>query len=141
MILVIDLTNDRLVFGAVDGRGGRWLEYPLLRGGQGALDKALRAFGSRRRPPTAVVLVERGGPDRKMEPHVSWSTVRAGVAMANTLAYSWNVPVVGLPPDGLSSRQTLAAAAWKAAKPAKTGNWVSAAYSGEPNITKSKKTL
>ncbi len=140
MVLIIDLTNDRLAFGAADGRTGSWLSLPPSRGVHAALDQALKKFGLDRRPAEAVVLVKYGAAEAAGR--ISWSLVRAGVALANTLAFAWNVPVASLlRPAGVPDGQALAAAAWKLSQGARTGEWAGAVYSGEPNITRSKKTL
>lgn len=141
MILAIDLSNERLAFGAIDGRGGRWLSASPSRGCHGPLARALHAFGFDRRPPSAVVLAEYDNGVGDAPRRVSWSGIRAGVALANTLAFSWNAPVISMKLTGRPGDRELAAAAWRQAARAVKGDWARAVYGGEPNITKSKKTL
>lgn len=135
MILFLDLRNDRAAFAAVDAKKATWLERPPS---TGALAKALKALGMPRRRPSAVVVAMGGEPGKR---NVSWSTVRAGVAAANSLALAWHVPSVALPVVGDEDRVALAARVRAAAKDAKPGAWVTAAYSGEPTITKAKPQL
>ena len=139
MVLLLDHSGERLVFGALGGRKDKWLRTPPVVGGFGPLAKAFKAFGLRRRPPRAVVaaLYDRAAG----APHVPWSVVRAAVAAANTLAFAWNVPVAAIRLSGRESRDEVAALALAAAAKAPPGEWISAVYSGEPNISKAKKVI
>lgn len=144
MVLIIDFGNERLAFGAADGRRIKWFRTAAERGGV-AVAKALRALGFDRRPPAmvAVMLEERRGVQAGDRPvrRVSWSTVRAAVAAANTLAFAWNIPVVTLRPSDHPDDRHLSALVDKKAFRPKKGEWAAAVYSGEPNITRPKKTL
>ena len=65
-------------------------------------------------------------------------SLRIGVAVANTLAYSLNIPVVGIPvKKELTNNQIIKSGLQKLAK-AKIGNYISPFYAKEPNITIAK---
>lgn len=134
MILYLEFRNGRQRLGLVGGGRAAWLRRRQDRGEFAALSAAGRQFGLARRRPTAVVaaVFPQGAPD------VSWSTVRTAVAMANALAFAWDVPAVGMNPDGLDDEALLKAIA-AAAKKARRGARLAARYSGEPHITKPRK--
>jgi hypothetical protein len=140
MILLLDFTNETARIAAVGAKDATWTAAPpFAKGGVfRAFDKARRAKGFPKGKPAcvAVALSAKG-----FARDVSWSTVRAGVAMANGLAFAWGVPSVAVGVTGAESQDELAVAARVAAKKAKKGVWVSATYSGEPTITKAKKIL
>ena len=134
MIFYLEFRNGRQRLGFVGSGRATWLERRQDRGEFAALAAAGRRFGLARHRPTVVVaaVFPQGAPD------VSWSTVRAAVAMANALAFAWGVPAVGTNPDGLDD-EALLKAVRAAAKKARRGARLSARYSGEPHITKPKK--
>lgn len=135
MILYLEFRNGRQRVGLLGARSARFVSLAGDRGEFAALAAAKRKFGlARRRPDTVVVAVFPHG-----SPEVSWSTVRAAVAMGNALAFAWGVPAVGVNPEGLGDGAFVAAVRTAAAK-AKPDARLSARYSGEPNITVSKKT-
>ena len=68
----------------------------------------------------------------------AWSAIGTAVALGNSLAYAWNVPVVGLPLAGDEKFAEVEEAVRKVAARPRKGAWLKAAYSGEPNITKAK---
>lgn len=138
MILFFDFTNETASIAAIGAKGAKWTSAPTGRGVFRAFDKARRSKGFPKGKPScvAVALSAKG-----VVRDVSWSTVRAGVAMANGLAFAWGVPSVAVGVTGAESSDELAVAARIAAKTAKKGVWVSAAYSGEPTITQAKKIL
>lgn len=133
MILYLEFRNGYQRLAAVDAQSAAFLTRRQDRGEFAALAAAKRKFGLAKRPPAAVVasVFPEGSPD------VSWSTVRAAVAVANALAFAWGVPAAGLMVDGLDE-PSLAAAVRAAAKSAKPDARLSAKYNGEPNITKAK---
>jgi hypothetical protein len=140
MILVLEFGNERSWFGAIGARTARWLSSPAVAGDLSSLDKSLRRLGfSARRPPTGIVAVLA---DRSVgAPHVSWSLVRSAVAAVNAMAFAWGVTAAAVRYSGRESREELAAMARRAAASAKGSEWVSALYSGMPNISTPKKVL
>lgn len=138
MILFLDFTNETARIAAVGAKGATWGVAPTRRGVFRAFDKARRSKGFPKGKPScvAVALSAKG-----VVRDVSWSTVRAGVAMANGLAFAWGIPSVAVGVTGAETQDELATAARVAAKKAKKGVWVSATYSGEPTITTAKKIL
>lgn len=138
MILFLDFTNETARVAAVGAKGAKWVAAPTGRGVFRAFDKARRSKGFPKGKPTcvAVTLSAKG-----IARDVSWSTVRAGVAMANGLAFAWGVPSVAVGVTGAESPDELVIATRAAAKTAKKGKWVSATYSGEPTITVAKKVI
>jgi len=133
MILYLEFRNGYQRLAAVDTRSAVFLERRRDRGEFAALAAAKRKFGLARRHPTAIVaaVFPEGSPE------VSWSTVRAAIAVANALGFAWNVPVAGVLADGLDAKQ-LATAIRAAAQHAKPEARLTAHYNGEPNITKAK---
>ena len=144
MVLVVDFDNERRAFGAADKLKIRWFRSAAGDAVRGSLDKALPALGFDRRRPSAVAVMlgERSAVPVAGQPvrNVSWSTVRAAVAAANTLAFAWNVPVITLRLAARPTDKELLAMIRKEAGAAETGNWAAAVYSGEPNITKPKRS-
>jgi hypothetical protein len=134
MILIVDYRNEqsRLLLAGQGGArsfiGGR---------GQGfvQLEQVLKEMSGQESPGGVAVVLpgedSPGSPER-----LSWSTVRAAVSMANSLAFAWGVPAVRVPAltdDELVARASEVIAA------AEATDRVSAFYDGEPNITKPKK--
>ncbi len=138
MILFLDFTNETARVAAVGAKGAMWVSAPTGRGVFRAFDKARRSKGFPKGKPSCVAVALSA---KVASRDVSWSTVRAGVAMANGLAFAWGVPSVAVVVTGAESPDELAAAARVAAKKAKKDVWVSATYSGEPTITVAKKIL
>jgi hypothetical protein len=130
MIFYLEYRNDGQRLGLVGARSARWLSRSVRRGELAALAAARRQFGLARRRPQAVAaaIFPQGSPE------VSWSTVRAVVAVGNALAFAWGVPAVGVNPTGLDE-DALAKAIRTAVKRAEPEARLSARYSGEPNIT------
>jgi len=137
MILILDFGHDWLAFGAVEGGKSHWRRVAAGTSAFRAWRRVQREFGCDRRSPTgvAVVLRER----REGAPPVPWSTVRQAVAMGNTLAFAWGAPVAAVVAPAGEKPEALAVLAVQALAKAKTGDWVQAAYSGEPHITQPKK--
>ncbi len=97
------------------------------------VDRTMRDFGMRLADVRAIGVVEGPGP---------FTSLRVGVAVANTLGYVLAVPVVALPkglvdPDWNEQgiRERIAAGA---AKKDDTFDLVMPVYGGEPNITLKK---
>ncbi len=141
MLLIVDYDNtgqDILLadggsvrrFGSLTGEGFRGLHEVL---------ELMRREGAKRADGVAVVL-----PDHEAEPerNMSWSTIRAAVALGNALAFAWSVPAVrisaGARSGGGSADEDLRQAASEALAAAGPEDRVSAKYDGEPNITKPK---
>jgi tRNA A37 threonylcarbamoyladenosine modification protein TsaB len=135
MILFLDVRNDGATAAVLDAKAAKWTTVAGQRAGFDALAKAKRLLGAR--APACVVVAMGAGEKRD----VSWSTVRAGVAMANALAFAWGVPAAEIAVAGDDPRAEVEKRVRAAAKKAKRGRWVGAAYSGEPTITKAKKIL
>ncbi len=134
--LYLDFRNDKVTLAAIGAKASRWIALPAGTPVGRAVDAAIRRLGFRSRKP-ACVAVAAGGPREKR--NVSWSTVRAGVAAANALAFAWNVGVTDVLVDGDETRQALEAMVFAAcARMAPGEGWASALYSGEPTITKAK---
>lgn len=138
MLLYLDIRRDAVTLAAVEAKTAKWVALTGDNMIGKALDKAKKSFGLAKKKPTCVVLAM-NAPDSVH--NVTWSGIRQGVATANTLAFAWDVPVVQVQVCGDESREAVAELARKAAKAAKKGAWVSAIYSGEPNITVSKKVI
>jgi len=69
-----------------------------------------------------------------------FTSLRITVAVANTLAYSLKIPVVGIQDkQGLTDNEKLVKLGLSKLSTAKVGNYISPFYDREPNITKSKK--
>ena len=94
---------------------------------------------------------EASGAGEKGKRNMSWSTVRAAVALTNALAFAWGVPAVAVRAGEESSAPSapsvppapvndisFASLAEKAIAGAESDAKVSATYDGEPNITKAK---
>lgn len=139
MILLLDFGGNWLRFGALDGKGVRWIETAAGTSAFRGLHRALAAFGPGLRRPDAIGVVQ--FTQRAGEPHVSWSTVRGAVAMGNTLAFAWNAPVFAVKLTGEESDIEIADKCRAAAGRSESGRWVGALYDGEPHITKSTKGL
>jgi len=137
MILFLDVRNAATTVGAIDTKKERWLSVEGDRSGMLAVAKARAKFGIDRKPPQAVV-VAMNAPGANAR-DVSWSSVRAGIAVANALAFAWGVPVAAIAVNGDEAPEAVVALARDAAAHAEPGVWVSAHYSGEPNITTPKK--
>lgn len=136
MILFFDLRNDGAAVGAIDASADRWISASGRRIGFRMLARARSMLGGKK--PSCVAVAMNASDARR---DVSWSTVRAGVAMANALAFAWNVPAAEVRVAGGEPRKALAGLVRKAAKEAKKGRPVGAIYSGEPHITTAKKVI
>ena len=121
-----------VALGLLDPEGFR----PTAAGAAEIVAKARAAFGLNRKAPEAVV-VAMNAPGATAR-DVSWSGVRAGVALANALAFAWGIPVGAIAVNGDEPPEAIAALARESAGRAEPGIWVTARYSGEPNITKPK---
>ena len=69
----------------------------------------------------------------------AFSSVRAGVIVANTLAYALNIPVAGVKLTEFKNLKELAKIGERRLKKNKGVNIVEPFYGKEPNITKSRK--
>ncbi len=137
--LFLDFRNDGTTIAAIGAKRSRWSMLPAGTATGAAVAAALRTLGLRTRKPSCIVVAAGGDREKR---NVSWSTVRAGVAAANALAFAWNVGATDVPVDGDESRETLEAKVRAACAGAKPGEgWASALYSGEPTITKAKPLL
>lgn len=133
MILYIDIQNKKSTVGVVGARHAEWITGTPKGGVYALLEKADKRFGIFTKRP-AVVVVASGSEGRD----VTWSAVRTGVAMANTLAFTWGAVVAEVAVDGNATEKEIAAKVRAAAKRTKPGRWLKATYSGEPNITKAR---
>lgn len=133
MILYIDIQNRKSTIGLLGARKAEWITSASKGGVYALLEKADRRFGIFTKRPTAVVLAS-GNEGRD----VSWSALRTGIAVANTLAFAWGAVVTGVVREDGDTEKETAAKIRTAAKRAKRGDWRKAMYSGEPNITKAK---
>lgn len=133
MILFLDIRTAKSVMGIVGPRKADRLSSSGKSGIYALLKRADKAHGILTRKPTAVVVAtgDRGG-------SASWSAVRTAVALGNSLAFAWGVPLAGLPLDGGETWDEVAVAVRRAAAKAKKNRWLRAAYDGEPNITVAK---
>jgi len=68
----------------------------------------------------------------------AFTSLRIAVAIANTLAFSWNIPVVGLVNNKNLTEQQLITLGLSKIKTARKGNFTLPFYDREPNITKAK---
>ncbi|MEY4744928.1 MAG: hypothetical protein RL272_873 [Candidatus Parcubacteria bacterium] len=135
-ILYFDFRNDKVALAAVAKKASRWIELPAGTPTGRAVDAALRRLGFRAKHPSCVTVAAGGAREKR---NVSWSTVRAGVAAANALAFAWNVGVSDILIDGDETHEALEAKIRAACAGMKPGEgWASALYSGEPTITKAK---
>ena len=137
MVLYLQLGDRQALFGKLESGEAAWRDREFDRDPFPALAEAMEKFGlgTGSVPPVAVVL---GLPEADSGLRASWSLIRSGVAMANGLAFAWGVPAASLTVRGDEGRESLAAEALAVASRAKAGEWIGAAYSGEPNITKPK---
>lgn len=71
----------------------------------------------------------------------AFTSIRIAVAVANTLAYSLQIPVIGIINKEQLTNQQLIKAASPKLKKAKAGKYISPFYDQEPNITIAKKQL
>ncbi len=134
--LYVDLRNGSLRFAAVGPKTAAWSVAPGGAVVGKGLAKALATLGFRRARPSCVAVATGGEPGSR---DVSWSTVRSGVAVGNTLAFAWHVPVVAVAIRGDETPAAVEEAVRRACAGAKAGEWVRAGYSGEPNITTPKR--
>lgn len=65
----------------------------------------------------------------------TFSTLRSNVAIANTLAFAWQIPVVGISRKEFKNRKELLKIGFKKLKKTKIGKFVMPVYDREPNIT------
>ncbi len=133
MILYIDIQKRKSTVGVVGVRKAEWITSVSKGGVYALLEKADRRFGIFTKRPTAVVVAS-GSKGRD----VTWSAVRTGVAVANTLAFTWGSTVSEVVPEDGDTEKEIATLVRISAKRAKKGGWLQATYSGEPNITKAK---
>jgi hypothetical protein len=141
MILYLDIRRDHVALAAVDAKSAKWLDLKGDNKVGAALAKAKLSLGIGRRKPKAVVVAVNAADATPETRNVSWSGIRQGIATANALAFAWGVPVCSLEVRGDEARTALREPILTAAKKAKDGVWVRAAYDGEPNITVAKKIL
>lgn len=140
MMLIIDFTNEHHRICLLEGRTAKWFDEGASTGRYNLLSRVTKYCDRVEKYPRAIAVTLRVR-NQKVEPqthNVSWSTIRAAVAMANTLAFAWNVKVVEVPVSGAETEKELIAAAKAAAEGGKKKVWVKAKYSGEPTITKAK---
>jgi hypothetical protein len=136
MWLLLVVSDKGPQVGLISARQAEWFRsrardpFPLL-------ERAFKKLPAAKRRRLAGVVCAL--PSGQGSAKVSWSAVRAGVALTNALAFGLGMPVAELAYNGDESRDELAAAARTAAKKAKSGAWIKAKYSGKPNITKSNK--
>lgn len=69
----------------------------------------------------------------------SFTAVRQGVVIANTLGYLFNTPVVGVKMSEFKTEDELLKIGYKKIGAAKRGSIILPFYGGEPHITKPKK--
>ncbi|MFC1703029.1 hypothetical protein ACFLZO_01035 [Patescibacteria group bacterium] len=136
MILYIDIQNKKSTVGVVGARHAEWITGAPKGGVYALLEKADDRFGIFTKRP-AVVVVASGSEGRD----VTWSAIRTGVAMANTLAFTWGAVVAEVVIDGNATEKEKVTKIRAAAKRTKRGKWLKAKYGGEPNITKAKPVL
>ncbi|MBN1585594.1 hypothetical protein JW899_04485 [Candidatus Uhrbacteria bacterium] len=131
MVLFLQIGDQGSVFGLVGGQAAEWMEFSADRNPFPGLSVILERFGEER--PLAVVCGQLAGDNPDFR--ASWSMGRTAVALANGLAFAWGVPVAALETSGREDRKGLAESIRSAALAAKPGEWIRAAYGGEPNIT------
>jgi hypothetical protein len=136
MILVIDIANERTRAALIGARRSFWRTAP----GRDGFFSLLAALKRSRRLPSrgaagVIALVSRPGAVRD----ASWSAVRAAVATANALAFAWGVSAATLPIEGDESESEIARLATTTLRQAGKRARATAAYDGEPNITKPRK--
>ncbi len=136
MVLFLDIRNDRAIIAIVEVERAQWMSVKGERVGFRSFDRVKKVLG-KKKPGAVIVAV--GEPSTKRA--LSWSTMRTGVAMANGLAFAWDIPVVAIEICGDETRGELAEMVKKAAKKAKKNRWITTSYNGEPNITKAKNSL
>lgn len=147
MIFYLDIRRDLVTLAAIKPAAskaakGKWLQMKGDNKVGAALAKARRAFGWAGKKRPSAIVVAMNAPDVTPETrNVSWSGIRQGVATANALAFAWDAPLAAMTVRGDESRETLEGMIRVASTRAKAGEWVRAAYDGEPNITVAKKVL
>ncbi len=67
-----------------------------------------------------------------------FSSIRTGIAVANTLGYALNIPVAGIALDNVLSQEEILARGIKKIMKVKNYRPVAPVYGAEPNITKAK---
>ena len=135
MIFFLALKNDISSFAAIDKKKVAWFSAHTDREGFYKLDGAFRKFGFLKKKPSslAVALFQQKQPN-----NVSWSTIRAAVAMTNALALAWDIPLCSVLLTGEETKEEIIEKVRFVSLKAKKGEWVKAEYSGEPTITKAK---
>jgi len=135
MFLYIDFRNDTQAIALVTrAEGVKWVRGEAQRGEFALLTEAAEKFALTVDPPQAVAAaIWPGG-----STDVSWSTARTAVTVANTLAFAWGVPAVGLDASGVTE-EGLADAVREAMAGVRPNARIDVAYSGDPNISQPKK--
>lgn len=133
MILYIDIQKTKNTVGIIGARKAEWVTSASRGGVYALLEKVDVRFGIFTKRPTAIVVAS-GSEGRD----VSWSSVRTGVAVANTLAFTWKASVSEISLDVGDTNKEIATKVRRAAKQVTKKKWLKATYSGEPNITKAK---
>ena len=134
MILFLDLRNGHQRLAWVGRESAEWLERREDKGEFAALEEARQRWNLIGVRPEAIAVAMLAG----HRTDVSWSMVRTSVAMANALAFAWNVPAVTVQLGGDESPEEVLAAVRQVTVGIKTDARISAKYSGEPTITKPK---
>src|SRR5512142_3344506 len=104
--LYFDFRNDAVTLAKVGKKASRWIRLPAGTPTGAAVDAAVRKLGFRAKRPSCIALAAGGTREKR---NVSWSTVRAGVAAANALAFAWNVGVTDVLVEGDESREVIEA--------------------------------
>ncbi|MFH1047845.1 MAG: hypothetical protein V1738_06090 [Patescibacteria group bacterium] len=134
MILILDYRQATSALLLADEKSVRRFSDTIGNGFR-QLDEMLNLIGPKADVQgVAVVLADRT--DDSAENKLTWSTVRAAVSLANSLAFAWGVPAVRIAPSVVESE--LVERAKKFLSEANPSSRVSALYDGEPNITKPK---
>lgn len=139
MILIVNtIISDRLLLGLVDKTGklterrGEIVGYRQAEKLLLLIDALLKKKKLKITDLRGVIVVSGPG---------GFSSVRLGIMLANTLGYSLNIPVVGLPATKFKNLEGLAGAGFKLLKKKKKFSFVQPFYGAKPNITKSKNKI
>jgi hypothetical protein len=96
----------------------------------GLVARQAKALGKRRLAGVAVIA----------RVDATFSNARSAAAIANALAFSWQVPTGMLMLDDMATAADIARAAANACKANQTKRWLAPQYNAEPNITTPKKS-
>lgn len=128
MILFLDTTTDQYLL-ALCSSEGRFLRRKVLQRDERIGDRVFRAIAALLKGKRITMVVAIVGPGR-------FSGIRHGIAIANTLAFVWNIPIVGIEKKIGENMKGLLRRALRQ----KTSSFLIPRYGQEPNITMNPST-